>query len=178
MGIKGLSDSGFRASAGKYVISYHVADAAGNFAPRRLRTVVVKDTLPPVITLTLKNKLVHNGGVDAAGLPKNLGLNHFRRGGIEQQQYPYNRKSFSPVVGAIPTTSGRSTQTNALKRKDFVQKYKYTKTKGYASFGNPNMGLMAEAAANNGWMVGAIASAVAGVALLSYSRKNSASVPV
>jgi hypothetical protein len=185
--IKGLSDGGFRASAGKYIISYHVADAAGNFAPRRLRTVVVKDTLPPVITLTLKNKLVHNGGVDAAGLPKNLGLNHFRRGGIEQQQYPYKRKSFSPVVGAIPTTSGRSTQYNALKRGDFVQQYnpaayaqksKYTKTKGYASFGNPNMGLMAEAAANNGWMVGAIASAVAGVALLSYSRKNSASVPV
>merc|ERR1712006_4734 len=38
------------AEAGKYVVSYHVKDKAGNKECKSpLRTVVVKDTLPPVI---------------------------------------------------------------------------------------------------------------------------------
>merc|ERR1719164_196595 len=49
-----------RKESGKYVISFHVKDAAGNReAMTKRRTVIVKDTLPPVITLHLKNKLIH-----------------------------------------------------------------------------------------------------------------------
>jgi len=37
---------------------------------------------------------------------------------------------------------------------------------------------MAESASVNGWMIGAIASAVAGVALLGYSSKSAVSIDV
>merc|ERR1712124_195629 len=41
-----------QAEQGKYVISYHVKDAAGNDECKtRFRTVVVRDSLPPVTTL-------------------------------------------------------------------------------------------------------------------------------
>jgi len=44
-----------RAEQGKYIIYYHVQDSSGNHEcqPTPSRTVVVKDTLPPVITLHL-----------------------------------------------------------------------------------------------------------------------------
>merc|ERR1712072_965588 len=58
-----------RAEAGKYVIMYHVSDKAGNKECKTLkRTVVVKDTLPPVITLHLKNKLIHTSASSQVGL--------------------------------------------------------------------------------------------------------------
>merc|ERR1712070_78703 len=109
---------------------------AGNAADKLYRTVVVKDTLPPVITLHLKNKLVHTGGTTVAGLPKD---------------YPKD----APVEPSA----------------------------GYHGFGNPNMKdgpFMAETTTTNGWMIGAVASAVAGVALLGFSARKSTvtSVPV
>merc|ERR1711966_514014 len=48
------------AEQGKYIIKFNVEDKAGNAATKLHRTVVVKDTLPPVITLHLKNKLIHS----------------------------------------------------------------------------------------------------------------------
>ena len=36
---------------GSYAVTYNVSDAAGNAAPQQVRTVVVADTLAPVITL-------------------------------------------------------------------------------------------------------------------------------
>merc|ERR1712178_232977 len=101
------------AEQGKYVIQFHVEDKADNHAAVLYRTVVVKDTLPPVITLHLKGKLVHTGDHSQVGIN--------------------------------------------LKGKEY----------------------MAESATTNGWLIGAVASAVAGVALLGLSAKRSAtSVPV
>jgi len=111
------------AEQGKYIIQFHVSDKAGNHECKtQSRTVIVKDTLPPVITLSLNNKLIHN----SAGNQK----------GMDNQPNPA----------------------------------------GLASM-NPNF--MAEVVTSNSWIVGAIASAVAGVALLSYgSRSSTVSVPV
>jgi len=109
-----------RAEAGKYVIFFHVSDRAGNKETKTLkRTVIVRDTLPPVITLTLKKKLIHTSDATQRGI-----------GGVRQP----------------------------LKK----------------------WGLMEEAQTSvNGWVIGAIASAVAGVALLGLSTKQTAtSVPV
>jgi len=108
---------------GKYVIQFHVSDKAGNHeCSTGVRTVIVKDTLPPVITLKLNNAVIHNSKGDQKGL--------------DGQANP----------------AGQSAK-------------------------NPNF--MAEAATSNGFIMGAIASAVAGVALLSYgSRSNIVSVPV
>jgi len=177
--VKGLHENKASAQVGKYVIQYHVQDKAGNNAIARKRTVIVKDTLPPVITLHLKNKLVTNVKPFPA-----VGIDHKRLGGFEEKQYPNTRKSWKPTASG----TGISTENNVgYKSEKFLQRrnpaaYKEGDAK-YGiygkGFGNPNMALMAEAASTNGWMIGAIASAVAGVALLGYSsRKSATSVPV
>merc|ERR1711957_52784 len=119
------------AEQGKFIIVFNVEDKAGNKANHVYRTVIVKDTLPPVITLHLKNKLVHTSGTT-------LGA---------------NGKNARGTTGA------------------------------YGGFGNPYMQdgkFMAETSTTNGWLIGAVASAVAGVALLGFSARKStvASVPV
>merc|ERR1711871_18773 len=60
------------AEAGMYVIYYHVEDTAGNKeCETPSRTVVVKDTLPPVITLHLRNQMIHKSNEDQQGLLTN-----------------------------------------------------------------------------------------------------------
>lgn len=57
------------AEQGKYVIGFYVSDKAGNYqCNKQLRTVIVKDTLPPVISLHLGKKLIHKGAWDQKGL--------------------------------------------------------------------------------------------------------------
>jgi len=172
------------AGAGVYKIRYHVQDKAGNYADSTIRSVIVQDTLPPVITLKLQNKLVsqnHNG------VPTTRGIGHMRTGGLLEADYPTTHNVYRPVASADPAVSGRSAASISA---TFNQQYNpaeykvgdptYTSTPGYAGFGNPNLSLMAESASSvNGWIVGAVASAVAGVALLGLSsRKTAASVPV
>jgi len=58
-----------RAESGKYVIFYHVTDKAMNAeCTTHKRTVIVKDTLPPVITLHLQKKLIHTSATGGKGL--------------------------------------------------------------------------------------------------------------
>jgi hypothetical protein len=140
------------AEAGKFVIEFNVEDKAGNKAVALTRTVVVRDTLPPVITLHLNNKLVHTSKGDQ------VGIDHHRIGGHYDPSYP--------------------TRLNPAG---------YAKTSAN-SYGNPYISdtltgdhnnYMAEATATNGWIIGAVASAVAGVALLGFSSRQAAvSVPV
>lgn len=112
------------AEQGKYIITYTVKDKAGNIQcgndPKH-RTVVVKDTLPPVISLHYKGKLIHTGDSSKRG--------------IKNVKNPAGMSKYNPFF-------------------------------------------MAEATSVNGWMIGAIASAVAGVALLATSTKKATSVPV
>jgi len=57
------------AEQGKYIINFHVADKAGNKeCVTRHRTVVVKDTLPPVITLHLGRKMIHMSDATKKGI--------------------------------------------------------------------------------------------------------------
>lgn len=110
------------AETGKYVVSYNVKDKAGNAAVTKKRTVIVADTLPPVIALKLNGKLIH--------------------------------------------TSGTKNRRN----------------KAYDAKVNPFLaaGLMEEESTSvNGWVIGAVGAAVAGVALLGMSTKSTVtSVPV
>merc|ERR1719230_762183 len=123
------------AETGDYKIEYFCKDKAGNKdcdwkkGTKVYRRVFVKDTLPPVITLHLRNKLI------AAGNGKQKGVNG--------------------VMNPAGTAAG-----------------------------NPNIKYMAEETTSsvNGWIVGALASAVTGLALLGYSLRKSdnvvTSVPV
>merc|ERR1712072_255380 len=136
------------AEAGHYEIKFHVEDKAGNHAVVKTRTVIVKDTLPPVIILHLKGKLVHTGaGGNLVGISPN---------------------------GIPPVTASNPNGGWPVDAQGIQLPYAQSKTiVGHA--GN----WMAESATTNGWLIGAVASAVAGVALLGLSAKKSAtSVPV
>merc|ERR1711990_1027928 len=52
---------------GKYVLTYNVKDASGNSAVQITRVVRVIDTLPPVITLTLKGNKIHKSAGNQKG---------------------------------------------------------------------------------------------------------------
>jgi hypothetical protein len=121
------------AEAGKYIITYHAKDKAGNtecITPTR--TVVVKDTLPPVISIKFGKALLGHSSSNAVGI-----------GGVANKA-------------------------------------------GIAGKGNPFLttaGFMAETtpATTNGWALAGVASAVTGLALLSFSSRKQAvatSVPV
>jgi len=120
-----LQDQIADAEQGRYVISFHVEDKAGNKQCDETkgltclkRTVVVKDTLPPVVSLSVKTRM--------------------------------------------------AAQTLAEESRDA------SKIHGHNNY-------MAESnASSNGFIIGAIASAVAGVALLGMSMKKgqATSVPV
>merc|ERR1711871_1220236 len=58
-----------RAEQGKYIISYRANDKAGNAqCSVAKRTVVVKDTLPPVITLRWANAKIHTSANNQRGI--------------------------------------------------------------------------------------------------------------
>jgi hypothetical protein len=126
-----------RAETGKYVIFYHVQDSSGNAeCSSPSRTVVVRDTLPPVITLHLRKNLIHTSQDGQKGL-----------GG---QVNPAGFKSENPFLKNAPTSVTQNS-------------------------------FMAEGSASsvNGWVLGAVASAVTGLALLSMSaRKATTSIAV
>jgi hypothetical protein len=169
------------AEGGKYVIQFHVSDKAGNTeCATKFRTVIVKDTLPPIITLALKEsssykdrgqyRLIHysddssrgiNGQKNPAGINDGDSFNPYLKAKNSNLQI-VNSSGFidaavEPYTGAAPV----STET-----------YYAGDSRHYEQY-------MAEAAAPNAWIIGAVASAVAGVALLSYSsRKSTVSVPV
>jgi hypothetical protein len=156
------------AEQGKFIIVFNVEDKAGNKANHVYRTVIVKDTLPPVITLHLKNKLVHTSGTTLGAngqySPKDHGINHKMIGGAKGKDFPTQWNPAAYPKGA----NGKNARGT---------------TGAYGGFGNPYMQdgkFMAETSTTNGWLIGAVASAVAGVALLGFSARKStvASVPV
>jgi len=136
---------------GRYEITYHVEDKEGNAnCDSVTRSVVVKDTLPPVITLSLKDKLIHTSD------GSQVGIGHKMISGVKKGSFPtqYNPAGYSKTTYA--TKAGEAS---------------------YVNFGNPY--LMAESTTVNGWVIGAVASAVAGVALLGFSqKKTTTTVPV
>merc|ERR1711966_635569 len=99
------------------------------------------------------DKLYRTGGTTVAGLPKDYGINHHTTGGNTDAAYPaqWNPAAYPKDAPVEPSA-------------------------GYHGFGNPNMKdgpFMAETTTTNGWMIGAVASAVAGVALLGFSARKS-----
>jgi hypothetical protein len=169
---------------GTFTVTFMVKDYAGNGCSangctssttggdctdisQETRTIVVKDTLPPVITLTLKDKLIQTSDASQRG------------------------------VNGVYNPAGRQTQSLSLSQQSDYSKHHHSSGKGHKSIevkGNPFLDVvnldthkgaqsagsfMAEQTATNGWIIAAAASAVAGVALMGYSMKAApVTVPV
>jgi hypothetical protein len=131
-----------RAEAGKYVIFYHAKDAHDNHECSTLtRSVLVRDTLPPVITLHLKNQLIHQSKGDQVG--------------IDSQANPAGDSTVNPYLASSYTGPTAGTVANNF------------------------MAEQAQTSSVNGWVIGAVASAVSGLALLANTlRKTDAAVSV
>jgi len=131
------------AETGKYVISYHVSDWAGNTecTPKQ-RTVVVRDTMPPVIQLYVKTH--EEGNVWRTTRPVREG--HWNPAWTAKNpQFQVPSGLVVPPDNSFSTTPS-DTNTFSAER---------------------------SATVFNGWVVGAIASAVSGIALLSHSLRRS-----
>jgi hypothetical protein len=149
----------FNKGPGLWKIHYNVKDSDGNSAHTICRTVVLKDTLPPIITFT-------RGGRTYGHTKVNIHKNPNTR--------PYSNKDYWKVLAK------RTTNTNAGGKGRKVQ-IASTHTKYY----NPANGYVAlneeSSRGVNGWVIGAVASAVTGLALLGMSRKKRnryAAIPV
>ena len=134
---------GHSAEVGTYHIKFKCKDRAGNkdcdwkAGTPKTRTVYVKDTLPPVITLHLRNQLIARGKGDQTGL----------NGKVNPAGSAVGNPNIAVHESSKSTLMAEETTTSA-----------------------------------NGWVMGAVASAVSGLALLGYSlRRNTqtvVSVPV
>merc|ERR1711968_273555 len=139
------------AEVGKYVISYHATDNVGNTeCETKFRTVIVRDTLPPVISLHLKAKTNAETVNDPA------------RKGKAYQADGYSLIHMGPSNG----------QHNG---KDYHRSHASIANRKYntlAKAKNPNRFMAEQTATTNSWFVLAAASAVAGLALVAFSRKQ------
>ena len=130
------------AEVGKYVILYSVQDEQGNSecgGPKK-RTVIVRDTLPPIISLHLKNKadnadtaLENRRGKDGTDL---IHIGHVMSTGLGSGK-----------------TSTRNSNSD-----------KHTQ--------NSNVYMAETTQSSSAWLVAAAASAVTGLALLGFSRRE------
>lgn len=167
--IKKSATESIASQKGQFVMTYKVKDRAGNgwgsagcngnsaccSLSMKKRTVYVVDTLPPVITVTLKGKLIHKSyggqrGINAVANPAGFasGDKHFHAAGLGHKA---NLISGNPFLSAAEHKNGLSNDVS----------------------------FMAEQTSSaNGWIIGAVASAVAGVALMGYSMKSTTSTTV
>jgi len=137
--------------AGNFMITYSTKDQAGNRAAA-FRTVLVVDTLPPVISLHFKAKSTEGKW---SVIQRSAGGS-----GVNGEANPARLSKYNPNL------SGQQAQVVHSNSK--------------TNYNNIQDAFMAETAASfNGWLAAAAASAVAGVALLAASSKKTAtSVPV
>merc|ERR1711898_64492 len=132
---------------GTYLITYRVMDSNGNWndgantggcknaqdgkaQPRAVRTVIVKDTLRPVIALKYGKKIIHTGSSLSDGKAKVV------------HDQKMMQQSANGVVSFTKESAGM------------------------------NNGRPASSNSANGWVIGAVASAVSGLALLGYSLRK------
>merc|ERR1711871_1379148 len=149
------------AYAGTFEISYFVEDRAGNNQETRAdgtwcgvtdstpsRTVIVQDTLAPVITLHMDKEQMNNNAETRVHMSDPEGV----RAQVE-----------SPSEGQHANPAGMVRDVNGFGNPFLVSTYK-------AQPLTQNAFMAEQGSSANAWLLGALASAVAGVALLATSR--------
>jgi len=179
------------AEAGKYVIFFHVQDRAGNDeCDAKSRTVVVRDTLPPVISLhdTLTGDLLHVSDYTQLG----LGFEANPAGKpAHADAHGYDHNTASHIDGNPYLYSVRDTATHthlplANGQVDYADKATLSASSVIAlptDATRSSTWLMAEqqaSSSSNGWIMAAAASGITGLALLASAQRKTTvtSVPV
>jgi hypothetical protein len=164
--------SAARAEVGKYAIQFHVNDKSGNTdescgAAGTWRTVIVKDTLPPVISLVFNSKLVHVSDETAQGIGQ--GDNSATADTIKSTTgLPAVANSFPISDDTWNTNHGPNTpEATDTWEDDYTSA---SQTHDAATTGTLLMAEESQASAS-AWIAGAVASGVTGLALLAYGSK-------
>jgi len=175
------------AEPGKYIITYHAVDYSGNTecTPDR-RTVIVKDTLPPVIVvhLTKKNE---NGILETNRIGQ--GNSNGEANGVGGLRAPSDQVAWAAKYGQGNMREIRSSavvgtfggEENPALKASGGNSYLVGGTNNWD--GNPfaESSLMAEQTApssSNAWIIGAAVSGITGLALLASSTKSTVVVTV
>merc|ERR1711898_1348 len=176
-----VDDGANLAKPSTYNINYNCKDAAGNKADTIRRKVVVRDTTCPTCKVTGASKVTREASFtysDAGAVCTDsisLGNNKV------QTRNPVNNKAGNWNDGKC---KGSKQYKRTVTVKDTLKPVIHLKfgrntfhksaaaDKGVNGQRNPAARLMAETSSVNGWIVGAIASAVAGVALLALGNKQ------
>jgi len=150
-----------RAETGNYVITYFVSDLSKNGQQEKCnqgnvkRTVIVEDTLPPVLSLKYRGNILTTGDDG----------NHVGAASADRSKED-NGKHYNPAYYKLKGYPDKKTT------RDHQQLW------GNPQF-NAEYTLMAQAATTNGWLIAAVASGIAGVALFGFSlKKSNMNVPV
>merc|ERR1712093_323024 len=149
----------FTSGNGLWKIHYNVADDVGNKADTICRTVVLKDTLPPIITFTRDGKTYGHTDVK-------FNTNPIKRS--------YSDKDYYKDLRQRTETTGVKGVGNKVQVADTHTQF-YAPQNGYIALSEQ------QSTGVNGWVIGAVASAVTGLALLGISMKKRngyAAVPV
>merc|ERR1711896_77189 len=167
-----------------YNINYNCKDAAGNKADTIRRKVVVRDTTCPTCKVTGASKVTR----EASFTYSDAGAVSTEKVGPYVVTYCIKDKAGNWNDGKC---KGSKQYKRTVTVKDTLKPVIHLKfgrntfhksgaaDKGVNGQRNPAAKLMAETSSVNGWIVGAIASAVAGVALLALGNKQTTtSVPV
>jgi len=160
------------AAQGYYKVHYHVKDRAGNpeCTPVK-RTVIVTDSLPPVITLHLKNsntrynsqktniypKLIAQGSRDATSKENNPAAR-------TQTEY-LNNAATNINYAARPGWNPNIKQQHD----DVIDMYPSMKNPKYDSTFPHNTNYMAQASSSNGLSIAAVVFAASGVAFIAFA---------
>merc|ERR1719473_2127666 len=161
-----------------YNINYNCKDAAGNKADTIRRKVVVRDTTCPTCKVTGASKVTREASFtysDAGAVcTDSISLANNKI----QTRNPVNTEKVGTYVVTYRIKDTLKPVIHLKFGRNTFHKSKAT-DKGVNGQRNPAAKLMAETSSVNGWIVGAIASAVAGVALLALGNKQTTtSVPV
>jgi len=165
------------AEAGKYVIEYRATDSSGNAQCQvKKRTVIVRDTLPPIISLHLKPK---TPGADPHQEAARDGLAEDGSSSGKRLIYVGDKQKHSPNgwnqgqhfqrVVASDNANEDAFESNPIFNADNDPRYDIDHVRS-----NLNVNLMAEQqpASPNTWFVLGAALGVAGIALVALSGKR------
>lgn len=191
------------AEAGKYVIFFHVKDRADNHeCDTKSRTVVVRDTLPPVISLhdTLTGDLLHTSDYTKKGLgfeenPAMHGFEENPAGKLAHGSaygYDHNNENHTdgnPYLESIheaadlPLANGQfEVLSKATLSASSVAAVNAAATRpsAWRTLDNALMAEQQASSSSNGWIMAAAASGITGLALLASAQRKTTvtSVPV
>jgi hypothetical protein len=196
-----------RAEVGKFVIQYHAQDKSGNtdqkcYHPRHharfgrscgatrrciscngkgtWRTVIVKDTLPPVISLVMVNprtgkKAIHVGnhnpqkGIRGETNPAYKGVNGIpKKVPIVGNYFPKSKADGWVTKAGMPANPNPTGKNWEDHHKSKPHQFDFRNHKNSHVY----MAEQAQSGSVNAWIVGAVASGVTGLALLAYGMKK------